>query len=273
MESNSKQLSSFWFFETNTFEFSYKFSRLGIIKMLEESEIFLKKYISLNIKYGFNLPKEVLSDMNLPSIVEKVVFNVLESLDKGNLLLSYSKLIKGFYLFPADKNGNYEDERYSHIFSDDSEGKVYRKLIRDYYDVFSLFANYDSNNTSNFCLIYWINTNLFNNVFYEKKPFLDEYTYEDKLSILNTTRLNSYIRDLTYLFFEYGAIDFSFQPLVENLNDKYLIYAKQFFKVRDKVLFYEDVYYILPEAHRLKSFEEIQVDLDDTNYKKYMAKV
>ncbi|MDN3693623.1 hypothetical protein QWZ06_15665 [Chryseobacterium tructae] len=38
------------------------------------------------------------------------------------------------------------------------------------------------------------------------------------------------------------------------------------------VLFYEDIYDLLPEEYKYKPFEEIQIQLDNTNYKKWAEK-
>ena len=61
------------------------------------------------------------------------------------------------------------------------------------------------------------------------------------------------------------AIDFDFEDL--GLND----FTENGVLFNDEVLFYEDIYDLLPEEHKYKPFEEIQIELDDTNYKKWLV--
>lgn len=96
-----------------------------------------------------------------------------------------------------------------------------------------------------------------------------------ELAYLNTTRLNSYIRDLTILIFEFCDNEFAFSdeyPIYDK-NGKSKLYTGIYLIIKDEVLFYEDVYELLSEEHKYKPFEQIQVELDDTNYKKYLKSI
>ncbi|KPH14715.1 hypothetical protein [Chryseobacterium sp. ERMR1:04] len=81
---------------------------------------------------------------------------------------------------------------------------------------------------------------------------------------LNTPRFNSFLRDFIILCFEYGATDLEFDDLeYENISEQGILFGNE-------IVYYEDIYDLLPEEHKYKPFKEIQVELDDTNYKIYM---
>jgi len=81
---------------------------------------------------------------------------------------------------------------------------------------------------------------------------------------LNTPRFNSFLRDFIILCFEYGATDFEFDDLeYENISEQGILFGNE-------IVYYEDIYDSLPEEHKYKPFKEIQVEVDDTNYKRYM---
>jgi hypothetical protein len=73
--------------------------------------------------------------------------------------------------------------------------------------------------------------------------------------------------------FEFGATDILFDNAIEMLDageeSKYI--NDIYLKVGGEVIFYEDIYNMLPEEHKYKEFEKIHLELDETNYKRYLA--
>lgn len=105
-------------------------------------------------------------------------------------------------------------------------------------------------------IYYYIDNDLFNLGLENKKCREFKYPIDNSdLAYLNTPRLNSFIRDLKKLCFKYGATDFEFENL--GLID----FTENGVLLDGEIIYYEDIYDILPDEHRYKPFEEIELDL------------
>ncbi len=122
-----------------------------------------------------------------------------------------------------------------------------------------------------------LNTNVFFKTFFYSKHlytknnnldysgFIGKEIDNSDMVYLNTTRFNSFLRDLKRLNKICGSI-FKYECFPDDYTTENGIL------VNNEIIFYEDVYDILPEEHKYKPFEEIQIELDNTNYKKWLEK-
>lgn len=221
-------------------------------------KLFIDNYLAITLKYGINLPSLVDQDktFDLSYLKEKYI----ES-DKAltNLLL----------------NKVYSDNLDQYIttslifFRNDKEeivGTIYKEL-----EFFTKIAQTDKILLKSYYI--GLRTNAFFSVLEGWNDNGQQILIDNsELAYLNTTRLNSYIRDLTILMFEFCDNEFAFSdenPIYDK-NGRSELYDGIYLLVKGEVLFYEDVYELLPDEHKYKPFEEIQVELDDTNYKKYL---
>ncbi|WP_456314793.1 hypothetical protein [Pseudomonas shirazensis] len=221
-------------------------------------QLFVDKYLSITLKYGINLPSLVAEnnafDINFLrksfNASDKILIDLLLKKGYSNKLDKY--ITTSFIFFKNDKNEitgaiNKELEFFTKIADIDgiSLGSYYIGLRTNAF--FSILESWNSNG---------------------EQVFIDN----SELAYLNTTRLNSYIRDLTILMFEFCDNEFAFSdehPTYDK-NGKSELYDGIYLLIKGEVLFYEDIYELLSEEHKYKPFEQIQVELDDTNYKKYL---
>lgn len=124
-------------------------------------------------------------------------------------------------------------------------------------DFFSIITKIEKNLLKE----YYISLNT--NAFFSE---IEGYNKEGKITInnselayLNTTRLNSYVREIQKLMIEFGLgkVEFSNTTEILNVGEKSKYYENEFLLVGDEVLFYEDVYDILPDECKYKPFEKI----------------
>ncbi|WP_288446744.1 hypothetical protein [Chryseobacterium culicis] len=252
----------------------FYWSEKNMFKILENKLVFIEKYIKICIKYGINIPIDFCDSNNLDIVKDLFFYRLNKTLTKDKEWYMLFKLYNNgnmlYPIFPCllyiknDKN----------IFSDNYIGveelttynqeNITKKNFSELIKIWT-YINVDDTNPT---ITFYLNTNAF---FSE----LESYSYEQgktilidnsDLAYLNTTRFNSFIRDLTILFFEFGADEFDFSDekgISELYDDIYL-------KIKGEVVFYEDIYDLLPEEHKYKPFEEIKVELDNTNYKRYV---
>lgn len=221
---------------------------------------FIDKYLLITLKYGINLPSLVNQCNNLD------IKYLKEQYFKSDKILT-SLLLKKSYSDNLNENITtsyifFKDEK------NDIKGMIYKEL-----EFFIKIANNDELSLKNYYI--GLQTNTF---FTELEEYNEDgniiYIDNSELSYLNTTRLNSYIRDLTLLMFEFGADEFDFSDEYQIYNEKGIseLYDDIYLKIKGEIVFYEDIYDLLPEEHQYKPFEDIKVELDDSNYKKYMEK-
>ncbi|WP_133147505.1 hypothetical protein [Chryseobacterium aquaticum] len=249
-------------------EMDYDVSTFTISWNSKESQIFLENktsdficsYILLTNKYGILLPHNITELTDLKRIVNEIDVKS-DSIDssiwkKFNYLYNYKnkKLLYHSLLFIQKEK----------IFA---EKIVNADLLLTYQDI--VVKNNDSIYAEPVTILF------FKNYFYmtfNSDAFFDELDNDNadiiidnsETAYLNTPRFNSFLRDFIILCFQYGATDFEFEKLRhENFSEQGILFGNE-------IVYYEDIYDLLPEEHQYKPFKEIQVELDDTNYKKYL---
>lgn len=223
---------------------------------------FIYRYVLLANKYGILLPHHI----KMSDHIKEDVLNLIKT-DKT----IYSKdwinfRINNLYIYGKELLYN------SYIYTQRNsiiklEEIVNADLLITYQDV--IFNNNNS--------IYAepVKITFFKNYFYItfcSDAFFDELSNDNsdviidnsETAYLNTPRFNSFLRDFIILCFEYGATDLEFDDLkYENISEQGILFGNE-------IVYYEDIYDLLPEEHKYKPFKEIHVELDDTNYKIYM---
>lgn len=233
---------------------------------------FIYKYALITLKYGILMPNfkdfdnlheriaKMLSSCETVFPKEWIPLNINRLyIEGGERLCSSILYIQKDYKIIADRIVNIE-------------------LLRNYQEVFKRSAFYGY--PVDFCFsINYIYLTVTNDVFFSKlwnsKTHIDErtngyYVDNSELVYLNATRLNSFLRDFKILCFEYGATSY--------VSEIYDGYYKNFFcedgvLIDKEIILYEDIYDMLPENLKYKDFENIKVELDDTNYRKYLNEV
>ncbi len=101
-------------------------------------------------------------------------------------------------------------------------------------------------------LYYYLDNDIFNSWIDNKKTKRDPeiggrgcWVDNSDLAYLNTPRLNSFLRDLKKLCFEYGANEFEFENL--GLND----FSEDGVMFNGEVVYYEDIVHLLEPHHRI----------------------
>lgn len=232
-------------------------------RYLEENEAdFICQYVLLAHKYGILLPHTIkMSDCLREDILDLIKtgrtiypedwitfrFNMLYIYDKellyhSNLYIQRNSTIQLEKIVNADLLITYHDVVGNKNYS------IYAEPVTVLF-----FKNY-------FYITF--NADAFFEVLSNKNA--DFGVDNSETAYLNTPRFNSFLRDFMVLCFEYGATDFDFEKLgYENFSEQGILFGNE-------VVYYEDIYNLLPEEHKYKAFEEIQVVLDDTHYKKYL---
>ncbi|MBF4470618.1 hypothetical protein [Flavobacterium sp. HJJ] len=224
----------------------------------ENIQLFVDKYLSIAIKYGINLPSLVAENNTFDMSFLKRKYNksnevFIDLLLKKSYSDKFDKYITtSFIFFKNDKN---------EIIGSINEELEFFAKIADINGIFLESYYIGLRTNAFFSLLETRNSN-------GEEVFIDN----SELAYLNTTRLNSYIRDLTILIFEFCDNEFAFSDEypINDENGKSELYDGIYLLIKGQVLFYEDIYEFLPEEHKYKPFEEIQVELDNTNYKKYL---
>jgi hypothetical protein len=93
-----------------------------------------------------------------------------------------------------------------------------------------------------------------------------------ELAYLNTTRLNSFLRDLKNMCFEFGSSSVEFNDPESNYPNHTKCFSENGVLFDDEIIYYEDIYDLLPEEYRCNKFEEVQVKIDDRKYQEYINK-
>lgn len=249
-------------------EMDYDVSAFNISWNTKESQMFLEhktsdficSYILLTYKYGILLPHNITELTNLKQVINEI--NVeSESIDssiwkKFNYLYSYNNNLLYHSLLFVQKG------RYEKIFA---EKIVNADLLLTYEDILNMNDNFYAEPAT---IIF------FKNYFFltfNADAFFDELSNDNadilidnsETAYLNTPRFNSFLRDFIILCFEYGATDVKFEKLhYENITEQGILF-------RNEIVYYEDIYDLLPEEHKYKPFKEINIKLDDTNYNRY----
>lgn len=260
----------------------FYWSETSMFKILENKLVFIEKYIKICIKYGINIPIDFCDGNDLDSIKDLFFYRLNKTLNKDNEWYMLFKLYNNgnmpHPIFPCllyiknDKSilsNNYIGvEKLTTYNQENITKKDFSELIKIW-----TYINVDNTNPT---ITFYLNTNAFFSEFesYSHSQGKTILIDNSDLAYLNTTRFNSFIRDLTILFFEFGTKEFACDDLIQEYDEKgnSKHFRDIFLLVKDEVLFYEDIYDLLPEEHKYKPFEEIQIQLDNTNYKKWLEK-
>lgn len=248
-------------------------------KILENKLVFIEKYIKVCIKYGMNIPIKYIEGVEIYALINSIIDKNINISSNQWYILNHLHVLDNipYPIFPCLlylKN-------VKSIFSDKYIGvgklTTYRQenlKNNDFSELIKIWTFINIDNTAP-SIVFYLNTNAFFSEL-ENVTINGELVDIDNsdLAYLNTTRLNSYIRDLTVLFFEFGANELAFDDLVQvyDENKKSIYFEDIYLKVKGEILFYEDIYDILLDEHKYKPFEEIQVELDDTNYRDYITR-
>ncbi len=220
--------------------------------------LFLEKYLAITLKYGINLPSLAVEN---------------ETFDLERLKESYLKKDNPLRDLLLKRSLSESLDKYitmSCVFFKNEEKEIVKTVYKKL-DFFSVIADFDEKCLKNYYM------SLQTNAFFSRLETFNsngESSFIDnsELAYLNTTRLNSYLRDLAILMFEFGESECSFSDDYQDYdeNGKSTCFEDFFLLVNGDIIFYEDVYDLLPEEQMYKPFETIKVDLDETNYKKYL---
>lgn len=234
----------------------------NINKFFCNEDKFIDNYALLTYKYGIALPinytkKYLMHDFYKFKIKEEK--RGIKNLNPFSYLYSFKDTFHNIY--PSALFVNMHD---------------IPKLVTniDPYNLFSEFMNFDPNNCTSYqsppfriefiknenelAIISYIDNDIFNETIDNNKTKRDPevggkgyWIDNSDLAYLNSTRLNSFIRDLKKLCFDFYATDFEF----ENSGLEY--FTENGVSLGKEIIFYEDIYDLLPEKHkyRVTSFE------------------
>ena len=190
---------------------------------------FIKGYIAIALKYKIAVPVNDFNDL----------------------------IIQSMSLYPLyQKENNYYYPTYLFI---DPKDKIARKII-SIDPLISMENSFEKLNPhgsipirvellkreGKLKLLCYLDNDVFNLGLENKKCREFEYPVDNsELAYLNTPRLNSFLRDLKKLCFEFGATDFEFENL--GLND----FTENGILLNEEVIFYEDIVDILESHHRI----------------------
>jgi hypothetical protein len=234
-------------------DFEGELSAYYHLKWLGESSVnmfiineleFIKKYVLLTHKYGFAIPINY-NEENLFDEYEKYKLkNEVNGISGSNLM---------FYLY---KFGN--DLVYPSNFFIDLNNEEYKTIIQinpitELTNIETAHSKYGSipftvemfKKAEEIKLVCYLDNDIFN-LWIDNKKTKDEFERpvdNSELAYLNTPRLNSFLRDLKKLCFEYGAIDFEFENLgLQDFSENGVLF-------NGEVIYYEDIVEIL-EPHQ-----------------------
>lgn len=223
---------------------------------------FIKEYVSITHKYGLAVPINY-NEQNLLS-------DYLDYKQKNEAIgIRGSNLMSYLYSRNQEINLVYS----SKIFTDVNDTLPKDIICIDPYlelkDIGTIYMGYGARplriellkSENKIEVVLNLDNDIFNSWIDNKKTKRDPeiggkgyWVDNSDLAYLNTPRFNSFLRDLKKLCFEYGATDFEFEDL--GLND----FTENGVLFNDEVLFYEDIYDLLPEEHKYKPFEVIQLE-------------
>jgi|GEM_PF-1031147 len=243
-------------------------------------EKFVSQYVALTNKYQILLPVypakydniDALTINRLLTTYNKTYANTDRKWDALSALYIYmqSGLLYPSLLF-IEKDSKVEREVVVNV---EKEVLLTLEKFDNYFSIrgMPLRIVFDTNAINEVFLYISLDVDLFFLMLDNKKTKKDKYPFEidnSELAYLNTPRLNSFIRDLRVLCFEFGANNFEMENLWDNDSNNPEYFSEDGVLFKAEVIYYEDIYDLLPEEHKIKEFEQIQLDLDATNYNEY----
>lgn len=244
MENNRqkvKNTSEFWidYEGEKTVYFYYKWDSQESQKKLLFNEIeFLKKYVLLSFKYGILLPNSI--DLsNYENKIEEIVNQNKGTLPENWISFNWLYLLDGSLanssILFTQRNEKITSERILNI----GLLRTFEQTLDEGHGFYGyplhicFYKNY---------IYIYIDNNAFLLEIFDKNP--DNIIDNSELAYLNSTRLNSFLRDFKKLCFEFGATTFEFENQFEfGFSEDGVLFGEE-------ILNYEDVFDLLPEKHR-----------------------
>jgi hypothetical protein len=218
----------------------------SVRKFISNELYFFKKYMSLAHKYGVVVPN--CNEYNLFEAYQEYSLRNETNGIKSNYFI--------YYMYDYNKNNLVYP---TILFTDLNKKKPITIINIDPFtelkDIETVSVNFGAvplrveswEKGTNFEIICYIDNDIFNLELYNKKTKyeFDNFVDNSELAYLNTPRLNSFLRDLKKLCFEYGATGFEFENL--GLND----FCEDGVMFNGEVIYYEDVVDLLLPEHRI----------------------
>lgn len=244
--------------------------------LLDSKYDFVKAYIKICVKYGICIPVDYLSGKS----IEEIVTSCLERTnDRSDWYILHNLYVKPGYstpIFPclmyAKRDNDVQSDFYISVSPlSDFEGKG-ELVLNPYINHLCKVWSYNKSDNSERSIIFYLETDAFFNEL--SNHSLADNIDNSELAYFNTPRLNSFIRDMSALFFAFGAKTMAVDNLCEAVEagQSSKFFLNDFLRVGGEVIFYEDIYSLLPEAIRYKEFEMTEVVIDGSSYNQYLKK-
>jgi hypothetical protein len=230
-----------------------KWSELASKSLLDKIVFFAWDYYCLSQKFGIALPVKVFNDIRHLQMNFDLYKNEFNDFRYHNPMLFMQTEGKN-WLFPSYLFVNTEGEPQKIVSIDpfiklDQIGE--KKISSSSSMPIRIELTIGLKETQ---LVYYLDNDIFNSWIDNKKTKRDPeiggkdlWVDNSDLAYLNTPRLNSFLRDLKKLCFEYGATDFEFENL--GLND----FCEDGVMFNGKVVYYEDIVELLEPHQRIVS--------------------
>lgn len=234
------------------------------IKFINNEANFIKKYVSLSYKYGLVIPLNY-DEQNLPiEYQEYKLNNEAKGVSGSNLM---------YFMYKYNTNLVYPSKLFTSINDKAPKTIINIDPYTELEEIEKVYLHYGGmpfrvellKKETEIKILCYLDNDIFNLSLENKKCRDFEYPIDNSdLAYLNTPRLNSFLRELKKLCFEFGANEFEFENLgLIDYSENGVLFSKE-------IIYYEDIYDMLPEDHKYKPFEEIKLDIDSTNYLRYI---
>lgn len=229
-------------------------------KILNENiASFLHDYILITLKYGILIPIRLIS--NSISNINIEIERILKMQENVNMEFCFNQLyllnddcIYSCLLYTQRDDGiikieNIVNTDLLYTYTDILKGKdAYGEAVKIYFlnNEFHIF------NASDALLFSLFNT----------KTNFDTIDNSDT-AYLNTTRYNSFLRDFLLLCYKYGATEVLYDNFDDSRSNNGIEhYSKKGILCNNEIIYYENVYDLIPVKYRYKLFEEISLDFN-----------
>jgi hypothetical protein len=255
-------VSQYWQeYDNDSAEFDIAFGDVGFPKSETMVMSFLETYVKLTLKYGIMIPPMFSLNSNLNIFdanlnIKEQITRLLIDKDKANMNVSFMTL---YYCTPTEifKDFIFSSMLYIQIGNSIALKNIANSdylytledIIKKKQDFFAPVVKMDYVNSfyisyRSDAFLYVLNNN--------KTDYCD--IDNSDTAYLNTPRYNSFLRDFLNLCTEYGGKILFF--CTESLKG---VYSEQGILCDKEIVYYEDIYDLIPEEHRYKFFEEIQL--------------
>lgn len=208
---------------------------------------FIKKYASLTYKYGLVMPVNYNEEDLMNEYKEYELRNESNGITGSNLMyFLYNSGLGLDKVYPSNLFININDKSPKTIIKIDPLTEL--KDIKDAYIGYGSipFRVELLKKETEIKILCYLDNDIFNLGLENIKCREFEYPIDNSdLAYLNTPRLNSFLRDLKKLCFEYGASDFEFEDL--GLYD----FCEDGVKFGEEVVYYEDIVEMLKPHQRI----------------------